>query len=59
VLGAYASLRDGGSGGPAAATTSAVLGAVGGGTAVSVGRFVQQQIAAVGIEEYLRAGEQA
>jgi hypothetical protein len=59
VLGAYASLRDGGSGDPAAATTSAVLGAVGGGTAVSVGRFVQQQIAAVGIEEYLRAGEQA
>lgn len=58
VLGAYASMRDAGSGVPDADTTAAVLGAVGAGIAVSVGRFVQQQIAAVGLEEYLRASEQ-
>ena len=59
VLGAYAGMRDAGAGGPDAATTAAVLGAVGGGTAVSVGRFVREQITAVGIEEYLRASEQS
>lgn len=57
VLGAYASMRDAGSGDPDAATTAAVLGAVGGGTAASVDRFVREQIAAVGVSEYLRASE--
>jgi hypothetical protein len=57
VVGAYASMRGAGAGDPAAATTAAVLGAVGGGTAVSMGRFIQEQIAAVGVDEYLGTDE--
>ena len=58
VVGAYAGLMDAGGGDDADATAAAVLGAVGGGTAVSVGRFIQEQIAAVGVGEYLRTDEQ-
>jgi hypothetical protein len=57
VVGAYASMRDAGAGDPAAATAAAMLGAVGGGTAASVGRFIQEEIAAVGVAEYLRTAE--
>jgi hypothetical protein len=59
VVGAYAGLMDAGSADPAEATTAAVLGAVGGGTAVSVGRFIGTQLAAVGAAEYLRTDEQS
>jgi hypothetical protein len=54
VTGAYAGLSSGGSGDRAEA---AVLGAVGGGTAVAVGRFVRERISEVGESEYLRPGE--
>jgi hypothetical protein len=57
VIGAYTSIRDAGAGDPAAATTAAVLGAVGGATAAALGRFIQEQVAAVGVTEYLRAAE--
>jgi hypothetical protein len=57
VVGAYAAMADAGSGHPADASTAAVLGAVGGGTAVSVDRFVHEQILAVGLQEYLSATE--
>jgi hypothetical protein len=50
-------MRDAGAGDPAAATAAAMLGAVGGGTAASVERFIQEQIAAVGVTEYLRTAE--
>jgi hypothetical protein len=59
VVGAYAGLMDAGSADPAEATTAAVLGAVGGGTAVSVGRFIGTQLAAVGAAEYLRTDERS
>ena len=59
VVGAYAGLMDAGGGHDDDATAAAVLGAVGGGTAASVGRFIQEQIAAVGVAEYLRTDEQA
>jgi hypothetical protein len=54
VLGAYAGLldtpdRD--------RTEAAVLGAIGGGTAASVSRFVQTQLAEVGPTEYVRMDE--
>jgi hypothetical protein len=58
LVGAYAGLVDAGNPDPAHATTAAVLGAVGGGTAVSVGRFIQRRIADVGVAEYLRSDEQ-
>jgi hypothetical protein len=57
VIGAYAGLMDAGGGDPAEATTAAVLGAVGGATAVSVGGFIHEQIEAVGVSEYLRPVE--
>jgi hypothetical protein len=57
VVGAYAAMMDAGSGDPADATTAAVLGAVGGGTAASIGPFIQEQIAAVGVADYLRSDE--
>ena len=41
---------DAGGGDDDDATAAAVLGAVGGGTAASVGRFIQEQIAAVGVD---------
>jgi hypothetical protein len=50
-------MMDAGSGDPADATTAAVLGAVGGGTAASIGPFIQEQIAAVGVADYLRSDE--
>ena len=53
VVGAYAAMKDAGSGNQEDARTAAVLGAVGGGTAVSVGPFIQEQIAAVGVRAYL------
>ena len=53
VVGAYAAMKDAGSGNREDATTAAVLGAVGGGTAASVGPFIQEQIAAVGVPAYL------
>lgn len=59
VVGAYAAMMDAGSGKADDATAAAVLGAVGGGTAVSVGRFIQQQIAAVGVAQYLGTDEQS
>ena len=58
VVGAYAGLVDAGNPDPADATTAAVMGAVGGGTAVSVGPFIQQRIAEIGVAEYLRTDEQ-
>jgi hypothetical protein len=57
VVGAYAAMRDAGSGNREDATAAAVLGAVGGGTAVSVGRFIQDQVAAVGVPAYLAVDE--
>jgi hypothetical protein len=59
VIGAYAAMTDAGSGNADEATAAAVLGAVGGGTAVSVGRFLQERIAEVGVAEYLRTDEQS
>ena len=59
VVGAYAGLMDAGGGDDDDATAAAVLGAVGGGTAASLGRFIQEQVAAVGLTEYLRTDEQA
>jgi hypothetical protein len=59
VIGAYAAMMDAGSGNAADAPAAAILGAVGGGTAASVGRFIQQQIAAVGIPAYLDSDEQS
>jgi hypothetical protein len=50
-------MKDAGSGRPEDATAAAVLGAVGGGTATSVGRFVQAQIAAVGVPAYLASAD--
>jgi hypothetical protein len=58
VVGAYAGLVDAGNPDATDATTAAVLGAVGAGTAVSVGRFIQQRIAEVGVAGYLRTDEQ-
>ena len=57
VVGAYAGLMDAGNADPAEATTAAVLGAVGGATAVSLGRFVSEQVERVGVAEYLRTDE--
>ena len=54
VTGAYAGLMNVGSGDRAQA---AILGAVGGGTAAAVGRFVRERIAEVGEAEYLRPDE--
>jgi hypothetical protein len=54
VTGAYAGLRDAGNVDRAQA---AVLGAVGGGTAGAVGRFVRDRIAEVGEAEYVRPDE--
>jgi hypothetical protein len=54
VTGAYAGMRDAGS---ADAVQAAVLGAVGGATAVAVGRFIQDRITEVGESEYLRPDE--
>jgi hypothetical protein len=55
VVGAYAAMMDAGSGNPADATAAAVLGAVGAGTAATVGPFIHEQISAVGVAEYLRS----
>jgi hypothetical protein len=44
---------------PTAARTAAVLGAVGGGAAVSVGRFIRDRIVEVGVADYLRTDEQS
>ena len=57
VVGAYAAMMDAGSGNDADATTAAVLGAVGAGTAATVAPFIQEQIAAVGVAEYLRSDD--
>jgi hypothetical protein len=57
VVGAYAGLLDAGSAEPADAMTAAVLGAVGGGTAASLAPFINQQIADVGVPEYLRTSD--
>ena len=54
VTGAYAGMRDAGSGD---AGQAAVLGAVGGATATAVGRFIQDRITEVGESEYLRPDE--
>ena len=54
VTGAYAGMLNAGSGDGAQA---AVLGAVGGGTAAAVGRFVHERITEVGPSEYLRPDE--
>jgi hypothetical protein len=54
VTGAYAGMRDAGSGD---AVQAAVLGAVGGATAAAVGRFIQDRITEVGESEYLRPDE--
>ena len=54
VTGAYAGMRDAGSGD---AGQAAVLGAVGGATAAAVGRFIQDRITEVGESEYLRPDE--
>jgi hypothetical protein len=59
VLGAYAGLTDAGSADPDEATTAAVLGAVGGATAVSLGRFVSEQVGRVGVADYLRTDDPA
>ena len=57
VVGAYAAMMDAGSGNDADASTAAVLGAVGAGTAATVAPFIQEQIAAVGVAEYLRSDD--
>ena len=59
VVGAYAAMMDAGGGDQEAATAAAVLGAVGGGTAVSVGRLIQEQIAAVGVAQYLATDDRS
>jgi hypothetical protein len=59
VIGAYTAMTDAGSGKGDDGVAAAVLGAVGGGTAVSVGRFIQDRIAEVGVAEYLRVDEQS
>jgi hypothetical protein len=59
VIGAYTAMVDAGSGTGDDGVAAAILGAVGGGTAVSVGRFIQQQIAAVGIDAYLGSDDQS
>jgi hypothetical protein len=59
VVGAYAAMKDAGRGNREDATAAAVLGAVGGGAAVSVGRFIQDQIAAVGVPAYLATPDPA
>jgi hypothetical protein len=59
VVGAYAAMRDAGSGNREDATTAAVLGAVGGGTAASVGPFIREQIATVGVPGYLAADDRS
>jgi hypothetical protein len=59
VVGAYAGLVDAGAGDEADATAAAVLGAVGGGTAASVGRFINEQIAAVGVADYLQPDDRS
>jgi hypothetical protein len=59
VIGAYAAMMDAGSGNSADATAAAVIGAVGAGTAATVGPFIQEQIAAVGVAAYLRSDERA
>ena len=59
VVGAYAAMKDAGSGNRDDATAAAVLGAVGGGTAASVGPFIQEQIAAVGAEAYLATDDRS
>jgi hypothetical protein len=59
VTGAYAAMMDAGSGNADDAAAAGILGAVGGGTAVSVGRFIQQQVAAVGVAAYLGSDEQS
>ena len=55
VTGAYAAMRDAGSGD--AGQAAAVLGAVGGATATAVGRFIQGRITEVGESEYVRPDE--
>jgi hypothetical protein len=59
VVGAYAAMMDAGSGNDADATTAAVLGAVGAGTAATVGPFIREQIAAVGVAQYLSSDERS
>ena len=59
VIGAYAAMMDAGSGNSGDATAAAVIGAVGAGTAATVGPFIQEQIAAVGVAAYLRSDERA
>ncbi|HLM04329.1 MAG TPA: hypothetical protein VK402_03950 [Blastococcus sp.] len=54
VTGAYAGLRNASSGD---GTQAAVLGAVGGGTAAAVGRFVRERITEVGEIDYLEPDE--
>ena len=54
MTGAYAGIRDAGSGDTGQA---AVLGAVGGATATAVGRFIQGRITEVGEWEYVRPDE--
>ena len=54
VVGAYAGIRDG----PGQdQMQTAILGAVGGGIAASVGPFIQERIAEVGEAEYVRTDE--
>jgi len=59
VVGAYAAMMDAGSGNDADATTAAVLGAIGAGTAATVGPFIQEQITAVGVAQYLSSDERS
>ena len=59
VVGAYAAMRDAGSGHRDDATAAAVLGAVGGATAASVGPFIREQIAAVGVPAYLSTDDRS
>jgi hypothetical protein len=59
VVGAYAAMMDAGSGNDADATTAAVLGAVGAGTAATVAPFIREQIAAVGVAQYLSSDERS
>jgi outer membrane lipoprotein SlyB len=54
VVGAYTGLRDTGG---RDQTHAAVVGAIGGGIAASVSRFIQKRIAEVGTAEYLRMDE--
>ena len=56
VVGAYAGLRDTGG---SDRTASAVLGAIGGGLAASIGPFIRERIAEVGADEYLRMDERS